>query len=127
MLPYLAQGAASSIEDGAALAECIDRAADTTMIPSVLRAFEQIRKPRCEIIQAGSRANADIWHMPDGPEQESRDSNMKDTENVDGRNQTGVENPNRWSDEKFQPWLFGYDTVAEVRTYSWKHRKERNS
>jgi len=23
-------------------------------------------------------------------------------------------NPNQWSDESFQPWLFGYDTVKEV-------------
>lgn len=106
MVPYLAQGAATSIEDGAALAECVDRATSVDMIPRVLEAFEEIRRPRCEIIQAGSRANGDIWHLHDGPEQEKRDRAMGGFEVLD--------NPNRWSDKEFQPWLFGYDTVAEV-------------
>lgn len=125
MVPYLAQGAATSIEDGAALAECLDRATDANMIPSVLAAFEGIRKPRCEIIQAGSRANGDIWHMADGPEQEERDRQMSG-EGPDAPKTNGAvngvtkgvhkaaQNPNRWSDKSFQPWLFGYDTVKEV-------------
>src|ERR1019366_4918624 len=69
MLPYLAQGAATSIEDGAALAECLDRVQDISDIPNMLQAFQAIRKPRCEAIALGARANGDIWHMADGPEQ----------------------------------------------------------
>jgi salicylate hydroxylase len=107
MVPYLAQGAATSIEDGAALAECLDRAKDINDVPTLLRVFQAIRKPRCEIIQKGSLANGEIWHMPDGPEQEQRDRDMKE---IDKKSK----NPNQWSDESFQPWLFGYDTVAEV-------------
>jgi salicylate hydroxylase len=108
MVPYLAQGAATSIEDGAALAECLDRAKDINDVPTLLRAFQAIRKPRCETIQKGSLANGEIWHMPDGPEQEQRDRDMKEI----GKKS---KNPNQWSDESFQPWLFGYDTVKEVR------------
>jgi salicylate hydroxylase len=107
MVPYLAQGAATSIEDGAALAECLDRAKDINDVPALLRAFQAIRKPRCEIIQKGSLANGEIWHMSDGPEQEQRDRDMKEI----GKKS---KNPNQWSDESFQPWLFGYDTVKEV-------------
>ncbi|OAA53000.1 Monooxygenase, FAD-binding protein [Cordyceps fumosorosea ARSEF 2679] len=70
MLPYLAHGAATSTKDGTALAECISRALRLDDIPKVLPAFQEIRKPRCEIIQAGSRANGDIWHLPDRSEQE---------------------------------------------------------
>lgn len=122
MVPYLAQGAATSIEDGAALAECISRATDVSMIPSVLEAFQELRKARCEIIQAGSRSNGDIWHMPDGPQQEQRDRDMQaelqgkasDKTNGDAKS-NGVQNPNRWSDKDFQPWLFGYDAANEVR------------
>lgn len=114
MVPYLAQGASTSIEDGAALAECLEKATDLSMVPSALRAFERIRKPRCETIQAGSRSNGDIWHMPDGPEQRQRDEDMMAV--MEDRDKKGAngQNPNRWSDENFQPWLFGYDTVEEV-------------
>lgn len=111
MVPYLAQGAATSIEDGAVLAECIGRAKSKDDLAKVLRAFEGIRKPRCETIQAGSRANGDIWHLHDGPEQERRDLAMGGEA---GENHKVNDNPNRWSDKAFQPWLFGYDTIAEV-------------
>lgn len=114
MVPYLAQGAATAIEDGAALAECVDRAKSVEMIPEVLSAFQEIRKPRCEIIQAGSRGNGNIWHMPDGAEQQQRDKHMMDE--LYGKSSRGsdVQNPNRWSDKSFQPWLFGYDAIKEV-------------
>lgn len=119
MVPYLAQGASLSIEDGAALAECVDHATDVTQIPAVLNAFAEIRKPRCETVQAGSRSNGDIWHMPDGPEQQKRDQDMLSTMSstaINGaeKQRTQKPNPNRWSDETFQPWLFGYDTFTEV-------------
>lgn len=55
VVPYLAQGAATSIEDGAALAECLDRAQSDADISKLLRAFEAIRKPRCEAISAGTK------------------------------------------------------------------------
>lgn len=122
MVPYLAQGAATAIEDGAALAECVDRAGDVSMIPAVLSAFQDIRKARCDIIQAGSRGNGDIWHMPDGPEQEQRDRDMlNELQGKEGA-ESDVRNPNRWSDRNFQPWLFGYDTFQEVCIqYSCRH------
>lgn len=118
MLPYLAQGAATAIEDGAALAECISRAKDSSMIPPLLKAFQNIRKPRCETIQAGSRTNGEIWHMPDGPKQRDRDRKMMmgrmDKTLKEGVTVSGTQNPNRWSDDQFQSWLFSYDTIEEV-------------
>jgi salicylate hydroxylase len=111
MVPYLAQGAAMSIEDGVALAECLDRAQDITDVPTLLNAFEALRKPRCEIVQECSIANGTIWHMPDGPAQEQRDREMS---GLVEKSRAIIENPNKWSDEKFQPWLFGYDTIKEV-------------
>ena len=127
MVPYLAQGASTSIEDGAALAECVARATGLSMIPSVLQAFETIRKPRCDIIQSGSRANGSIWHMPDGPEQRKRDEEMRDTIRNNGRKSDGEvsKNPNRWSDETFQPWLFGYDTISEASKDILNMRRQR--
>lgn len=129
MVPYLAQvspstksvllqplnldkGAATAIEDGAALGECLDRASSKRDIPRVLRAFETIRKPRCERIQAGARENGYIWHMPDGKEQQERDRVMREGPSKEGEDSSS--NPNQWSDEEFQPWLFGHDVYTYV-------------
>lgn len=118
MVPYLAQGAATSIEDGASLAECLDRAKSVNDIPNLLKAFEAIRKERCETISDAALANGDIWHMHDGPGQQERDRMMM--EKAEGKQAAPSKeavNPNKWSDPSFQPWLFGHDTAKEVSEY----------
>ena len=111
MVPYLAQGAAVSIEDGSVLAECVDRAHNVSDLPALLLAFQAMRKPRCEMISRGALANGDIWHMPDGPEQEQRDRDMQ--QKMDGASKAN-ENPNKWNEKAFVDWLFGYNTEKEV-------------
>ena len=101
-----------AIEDGAALAECLARASSTRDISLVTHAFEMIRKPRCERIQLVSRDNGQVWHLPDGPEQEQRDEGMKVTVITP---QDARENPNQWSDGEFGPWLLGHDVFSYVR------------
>ncbi len=56
MTPYMAQGAATSIEDAAVLARCLD-AADGEDIEHAFRTYEAHRKPRTSRIQAISSAN----------------------------------------------------------------------
>ena len=72
MLPFMAQGAAQSIEDGATLAACLleDGAAD---VASALRRYEALRRPRAARLQEMSRANKTRFHLPDGLEQQARD------------------------------------------------------
>jgi len=72
MLPYLAQGAAQSIEDGATLAACL-RGGPADAIPSTLRRYARHREPRASWVQQGARRNAITFHLPDGPEQVARD------------------------------------------------------
>ena len=62
MTPYMAQGAATSIEDAAVLARCI-QAVDGEDLPGAFRRYEAHRKPRTSRIQAISSANT--W-MRDG-------------------------------------------------------------
>jgi salicylate hydroxylase len=102
-----------AIEDGAALGECLDRATSKRDIRKVLQAFQTIRKPRCERVQLGSRDNGQIWHLPDGEEQEQRDKGMRQIEA-----QQDEPNPNQWNDEDFQPWLFGHDLFSYVSVLS---------
>jgi salicylate hydroxylase len=73
MYPFMGQGAAQAIEDGAALAACLAAARDGD-VPAALRRYEQLRLPRVSRVQALSRANKTRFHLPDGPDQEARDA-----------------------------------------------------
>lgn len=58
MTPYMAQGAATAIEDAAVLARCLQDV-DGEDIEGAFRRYEAHRKPRTSLIQAISSAN--IW------------------------------------------------------------------
>jgi salicylate hydroxylase len=74
MLPFMAQGAAQAIEDGATLAACL---AHPDLDPiAALRRYQASRIPRATRIQAMSTANKRRFHLPDGPAQRERDAQM---------------------------------------------------
>lgn len=50
MLPYLAQGANSSMEDGAVLGSLLGHLKRKSDLPGVLRLYESLRKSRGEAI-----------------------------------------------------------------------------
>lgn len=85
-LPYLAQGAAMAVEDGATLGECLDRCQDVKDLPRGAAAYESLRKRRCEIIVSGSHEHGSVWHLPDGEAQQERDAAMagKKTSSLNG-------------------------------------------
>jgi salicylate hydroxylase/6-hydroxynicotinate 3-monooxygenase len=56
MTPYMAQGAATSIEDAAVLARCIE-AVEGDDLEGAFRRYEAHRKPRTSLVQAISSAN----------------------------------------------------------------------
>jgi len=74
MLPMMAQGAAQSIEDGAALAMLLKAMPED--IPGALARYEAVRKPRATKLQQASAANRKRFHLPDGAEQRARDEAM---------------------------------------------------
>lgn len=59
-LPFMAQGAAMAIEDGAVLAACLRASSD---VPAALGRYENLRKDRTAGIQLGSRRNARLFHL----------------------------------------------------------------
>lgn len=78
MLPFMAQGAAQSIEDGVILA----RALDAFDIDDALSAYESIRRPRATRIQDSSRENNITFHAQDGDVQQKRDAQMSQRETI---------------------------------------------
>jgi salicylate hydroxylase len=73
MYPFMGQGAAQAIEDGAALAACLVAGGNADPGES-LRRYERLRLPRVTRLQDMSRANKTRFHMRDGPAQEARDA-----------------------------------------------------
>jgi salicylate hydroxylase len=77
MYPFMGQGAAQAIEDGATLAACLVAAGngDPGGDPSgALKRYEELRLPRVTRLQELSRANKTRFHMADGPAQQARDA-----------------------------------------------------
>ena len=72
MYPFMAQGAAQAIEDGAALAACLVAGAEDPA--AALQRYERLRLPRVSRLQAMSRANKLSFHLPDGAAQQARDA-----------------------------------------------------
>jgi salicylate hydroxylase len=73
MLPFMAQGGAQSVEDGATLAACLSAGSD---VAGALRRYEELRLPRTARLQGLSAHNKIRFHLPDGPDQAARDAEM---------------------------------------------------
>ncbi|KAI1382392.1 FAD/NAD(P)-binding domain-containing protein [Hypoxylon crocopeplum] len=111
MLPYLAQGANSAIEDGAVLGRLLGHVQRKEQIGKALRMYEQLRKPRGDAIVMETFGQRDVIHMADGPKQRARDESLQSQLSRGVRN---VPFPIRLCCPQVQPWLFGYDACAEV-------------
>lgn len=126
MLPYLAQGANSSIEDGAVLGLLLapPSFASREQLPDRLELFQTLRKSRGEAIARETFKQRRDFHLPDGEEQEERDAVFRKWLGVDAermieeRSKDGGEDewwfPSRWTCPVVQAWLYGYDAVEEV-------------
>ena len=79
MLPFLAQGAAQAVEDGAALAGCLAKVG-VEGLPGALRRYEALRLPRATKVQHASKENKIRFHLPDGPLQRQRDAAIADAD-----------------------------------------------
>lgn len=66
VLPSAAQGAGMAIEDGAAVAELLARVKSRDEIPLALKAYDELRIPRCVAIMTGARGDAKRWQGKEG-------------------------------------------------------------
>ena len=99
MLPFMAQGAAQALEDGASLTACLTKIGD---ISAALSHYEKLRLPRTSRMQGMSAANKTRYHLPDGPAQQERDAKMADGS----------------TDYSFKAiaWVYNYDAATAVET-----------
>ncbi|KAI9793825.1 MAG: hypothetical protein M1835_006983 [Candelina submexicana] len=117
-LPYLAQGAAQAIEDGAVLGALFSKIESRTQLPGLLAIYESLRKGRTTKIVQSCKAVRGVFHLHDGEAQRERDRQLTQEAPFDGF-------PNHWADPVFQKWLFDYDADLEVEC-AWERYKEGN-
>ena len=113
MLPYLAQGANSSLEDGAVLGYLLGKVSQERkeeQLPKAAKLYQELRKERGEMIQKETFKQRGDFHMPDGPQQEARDQLML---GMLGR-ELKADFPSRWTCPRVQRWLYGYDSYKEA-------------
>ena len=82
-------------------------------VPDILRAYEQIRKPRTTEVVKESAAFRTLCQTENGPVQEARDRKFLTELPSEGY-------PNRWADPVFQKWLWGHDVEEAVNIYRQK-------
>lgn len=75
MVPYAAQGASQGIEDAIVLAECVSR--EGIGLTAAIKVFERIRKGRAEASVVCGATRKAFMHLPDGPEQQFRDEQLR--------------------------------------------------
>ncbi|KAI1324931.1 salicylate hydroxylase [Xylariaceae sp. FL0255] len=113
MVNHMAQGAATSMEDGAFLGKCLGKVASGDIrIDEAVTIYEKERMPKAYEKQQVSFLNGAIWHLPDGPKQEARDAAM--APELAGKYY--VRSSNLYGDPRTVLSVYGYDAEkhAEV-------------
>jgi salicylate hydroxylase len=88
--------------------ECLGHARSAEDIPLALSAYQRIRKPRAEQIQAAALAAGIYKALKDGTKQRERDRKMK--ERMDPSNPRHES----WKAGSALDWLYAYDVVDSV-------------
>ncbi len=126
MFPHAGSGGSTAIEDGAVLGECVGWASKNGRpIAEATKAYEVLRKPRVERIQAVSREGVGFFHGEVAgrnamlakqyeiqkadlarPEEERR-ADPKPSGNMDAP----------YMSRPYFQWLFGFDAVEDTQAY----------
>ncbi|KAH8807377.1 salicylate hydroxylase [Xylogone sp. PMI_703] len=113
MLNHMAQGAATSIEDGAFLAKCIEGVVKGKLsLYDAIKIYEEERMPKAYIKQQVSFINGAIWMLPDGPLQEARDAAM--AAGLEGKH--FVRSSNLYEDPQTVLEVYGYDAERHAES-----------
>ncbi|KAM0115064.1 hypothetical protein ACP6JC_008390 [Aspergillus fumigatus] len=150
MLPYLAQGANSSLEDGAVLGQLLGHMKNKSHLPQILRLYESLRKSRGEAIVKETFKQVSLpshsvhcraltffsdmistCQMARNRKREMRSSCLNSERRlrarfpVDGECSTLCGTVSRSHDTRtcpeVQPWLYGYNAIKEVEKAVMQH------
>lgn len=111
MVNHMAQGAATSMEDGAFLAKCVEAVVKGKIgIQEAVKIYETERMPKAYAKQQVSYINGAIWQLPDGPLQQGRDAAM--APELEGT--YFVRSSNLYGDPQTVMDVYGYDVQGHA-------------
>ncbi|KAJ5677469.1 Salicylate hydroxylase [Penicillium maclennaniae] len=112
MVNHMAQGAATSMEDGAFLAKCVESVVHGKLsLREAIGIYEAERMPKAYEKQQVSFINGAIWQLPDGPLQEGRDAAM--APELQGK--YFVRSSNLYGDPQTVLDVYGYDAQGHAQ------------
>lgn len=124
MTNHMAQGAATSMEDGAFLAKCLKAVIDGRLssVKDAVNIYEKGRMPKASYKQQVSYLNGWLWHLPAGPAAQARDRTMQDELN----GQVPMRSANLYGDPITVLECYGYDaeTHADEAIATWINQGE---
>ena len=118
MTNHMAQGAATSMEDGAFIARCIDLVINgRATVADAVTIYEKGRMPKASYKQQVSFLNGWLWFLPDGPAQQARDKKME----VELKGEVPMKSPNLYGDPSSVQECYGYDVEkhADEEIFTW--------
>ncbi|KAJ5107564.1 Salicylate hydroxylase [Penicillium angulare] len=111
MVNHMAQGAATSMEDGAFLAKCVEAIVQGKIgVNEAIKIYESERMPKAHAKQQVSFINGAIWQLPDGPLQQGRDRAM--APELQGK--YFVRSSNLYGDPQTVLDVYGYDVEGHA-------------
>jgi salicylate hydroxylase len=111
MVNHMAQGAATSMEDGAFLAKCLGAVVDGRLnVADAVKVYEKGRMPKAAYKQQVSFLNGWLWHLPDGPAADARDRSMR----VELDGEVPIRSANLYGDPTTVLECYGYDAEAHA-------------
>lgn len=88
-------------------------------VPSLLKLYERMRKPRTTLNVQGALVNRKMNHLHDGPDQLQRDADLKNADYL---------SPNPWesADGPYQKQLLGFDITkdCEEKYIAWRREQK---
>ena len=111
MTNHMAQGAATSMEDGAFVARCLVQVLEGHVsVADAITIYETGRMPKASYKQQVSYLNGWLWHLPDGPAQEARDKSMA----CELNGEVPIHSANLYGDPSTVLECYGYDAEAHA-------------
>lgn len=107
IVPHAGQGSAMGVEDGAVLAELLADTSPQDDIKTLVKQFEAIRRPRCEIIRKFATVQGAGWAIKDPKKIQERDQKLAKYQPQQASTRPDPSAP--ISSPGFQKWLDQYD------------------
>ncbi|KAK5117639.1 hypothetical protein LTR62_005062 [Meristemomyces frigidus] len=123
MVNHMAQGAATSMEDGAFLARCLEQVINHRLsIADAIAIYEKGRMPKASYKQQISYLNGWLWQLPTSPSQRARDRTMA----PELRGEVPMRSANLYGDPTSVLECYGYDAEAhaEEEIEMWVNKEE---